>query len=106
MISETNALHTDKFANGSSWHFTGLNMRFKHWRLARHKARLNLLPKNAVKSHWSDTDPTCRKWEQAETLPHVLCHCPTNMVANTNRQNTVVDRLTNAVRSGKQNCRK
>ena len=93
------ALHTDKFANGSSWHFTGLNMRFKDWRFI-HKARLNLLPTNAVKSHWSDTNPTCRKCEQAESLPHVLCHCQTNMVAITKRHNTVVDRLTNAIRSG------
>ena len=54
----TRALHTDRFANGSSWLFTGLNLRFKDWRFI-HQARLSLLPTNAVKSTWSDCDPTC-----------------------------------------------
>ena len=93
------ALHADKFANGSSWHYTGLNMRFKDWRFI-HKARLNCLPTNAVKSRWSDCNPSCRHCEADETLPHVLSHCATNMPAITERHNKVVDRLTNAARSG------
>ena len=93
------ALTTDRFANASSWHYTGLNIRFKDWRFI-HRARLNCIPTNAVKNRWSDADPTCRHCEAQETLPHVLCHCPTNMTAITSRHNKVVDRLTAAVRSG------
>ena len=93
------ALRNDRFANGSSWIFTGLNLRFKDWRFI-HRARLNILPTNAVKSTWSDCDPTCRHCEQPETLPHLLCHCPPNMPAITQRHDKIVDRLTNAVRSG------
>jgi hypothetical protein len=93
------SLSNDKFGNGSNWHFTGLNMRFKDWRFI-HRARLNCLPINAVKHRWSDTSPTCRHCEQDETLPHVLCHCTPNMPAITTRHNKIVDRLTNAVRHG------
>jgi hypothetical protein len=93
------ALSADKYANGSNWHFTGLNIRFKDWRFI-HRARLNCLPTNSVKSRWSDCSPTCRHCEEDETLPHLLCHCPSNMLAITTRHNKIVDRLTNAVRSG------
>ena len=93
------ALSTDKYANGSNWHFTGLNIRSKDWRFI-HRARLNCLPTNSVKSRWSDCSPTCRHCEEDETLPHLLCHCTTNMPAITTRHNKIVDRLTNAVRSG------
>ena len=89
----------DKYANGSNWLFTGLNIRFKDWRFI-HRARLNCLPTNSVKSRWSDCSPTCRHCEEDETLPHLLCHCPTNMPAITTRHNKIVDRLTNAIRSG------
>ena len=92
-------MNTDRFANSSSWHFTGLNIRFKDWRFI-HRARLNCLPTNSVKSRWSDADPTCRHCSEVESLPHVLCHCPPNMVAITTRHNKLVDRLTAAVRSG------
>ena len=92
------SLQNDRFANGSSWLFTGLNIRFKDWRFV-HRARLNVLPTNSVKSTWSDCDPTCRHCEQPETLPHLLCHCPTNMTAITERHDRIVDRLTNAVQS-------
>ena len=93
------ALSADKYANGSNWLFTGLNIRFKDWRFI-HRARLNCLPTNSVKSRWSDCSPTCRHCEEDETLPHLLCHCPTNMPAITTRHNKIVDRLTNAIRSG------
>ncbi len=93
------ALHNDRFANGSSWLFTGLNLHFKDWRFI-HRARLNLLPTNAVKSTWSDCDPTCHHCKQPETLPHMLCHCPPNMPATTDRYNKIVERLTNAVQYG------
>ena len=93
------SLSNDKFGNGSNWHFTGLNMRFKDWRFI-HRARLNCLPLNSIKHCWSDSSPTCRHCEQDETLPHVLCHCTINMPAITTRHNKIVDRLTNAVRQG------
>ena len=93
------ALSSDKFANGSNWLFTGLNIRFKDWRFI-HRARLNCLPTNSVKSRWSDCSPSCRHCEEDETLPHMLCHCPTNMPAITTRHNKIVDRLSNAVRTG------
>ena len=48
----------------------------------------------------ADADPTCQHCSEVETLPHVLCHCPPNMVAITTRHNKLVDRLTSAVRSG------
>ena len=40
-------LSNDRYANGSTWHSTGLNLRFKDWRFI-HKAYLNCLPTNAV----------------------------------------------------------
>ena len=93
------ALSTDPYANGSSWQFSGLNMRFKDWRFI-HKVRLNCLPTNAVKSGWSDANPTCRHCEQPETLPHIICHCPPNMASITDRHNRIVDRLKKAIRNG------
>ena len=93
------SLQTDRFANGSSFLYTGLNIRFKDWRFI-HRARLNCLPVNTVKSHWSDADPTCRHCSEPETLPYVLCHCSSNMPAITTRHNKIVDRLTAAVRVG------
>ena len=93
------ALEHDKYSNGSSWHFTGLNMRFKDWRFI-HKARLNCLSLNAEKSRWSETTATCRHCVSDETLPHVLCHCTINMVAIRQRHDKIVNRLVNAVRFG------
>ncbi|XP_046856078.1 uncharacterized protein LOC124449173 [Xenia sp. Carnegie-2017] len=92
-------LADDQFANGSTWHCTGLNIRFKDCRFI-HRARLNLLPVNALKSCLSNTDPTCRHSVQPETLPHVICHCRPHMVQIRSRHNAIVDRLTNAVRFG------
>ena len=93
------ALYHDQYANSSSWQFTGLNIRFKDWRFI-HKARLNCLSLNAVKSRWSDTSPKCRHCPSTETLPHVLDHCTTNMVLIRQRHDKVIERLTNAVRFG------
>ena len=93
------SLQTNCFANGSSFLYTGLNIRFKDWRFV-HRARLNCLPVHAVKSRWSDADPTCRHCSEPKTLPHVLCHCSSNMPAITTRHNKIVDRLTTAVRVG------
>ena len=55
---------------------------------------------NSVKSTRSDCDPTCRHCEQPETLPHLLCHCPSNMTSITECHDRIVDRLTNAVQPG------
>ena len=92
-------LSGDLYANGSTWQFSGLNLRFKDWRFI-HRARLNCIPLNSPKSRWSECSPTCRHCRNAETLPHVICHCLPNMVAIRQRHNSVVDRITNAVRFG------
>ena len=91
-------LSEDQYANGSTWHCSGLNLRFKDWRFI-HRARLNVLPLNANKSRYSNTDATCRHCaSDPETLPHVVCHCPPHMVQIRGRHNSIVDRLTNAIR--------
>ena len=90
----------DQYANGSTWHCTGLNVRFKDWRFI-HRARLNVVPLNANKSRFSNTDPICRHCLQSETLPHVICHCRPHMVQIRDRHNSIVTRLTNAIRFGK-----
>ena len=93
------AMAADQYGNGSSWHYSGLNLRFTDWRFI-HKARLNCVALNSHKSRWSTTIPTCRHCHDEETLPHVLNHCHTNMVAIRQRHDRIVDRLTNAVRFG------
>lgn len=93
------ALSADTFANGSTWQYNGLNIRFKDWRFI-HKARLNCLPLNHIKSRWSNASPKCRRCNSSETLPHVLCHCRPNMVNITTRHNKIVDRVSNAIRFG------
>jgi hypothetical protein len=93
-------LSGDQYANGSTWHCTGLNLRFKDWRFI-HRARLNVVPLNVNKSRYSNTDPTCRHCVQPETLPHVVCHCRPHMVQIRERHDSVVKRLTNAIRFGK-----
>ena len=93
------ALTTDTFANGSTWQYNGLNIRFRDWRFI-HRARLNCLPVNNVKSRWSNSCPKCRHCNSDETLPHVLCHCLRNMPSILRRHNSIVDRIVNAVQSG------
>ena len=93
------ALTTDTFANGSTWQYHGLNIRFRDWRFI-HRARLNCLPVNNVKSRWSNSCPKCRHCNSDETLPHVLCHCLRNMPSILRRHNSIVDRIVNAVQSG------
>ena len=90
----------DQYANGSTWHCTGLNVCFKDWRFI-HRARLNVVPLNANKSRYFNTDPTCRHCLQPETLLHVICHCRPHMVQIRDRHNSIVTRLTNAIRFGK-----
>ena len=93
------ALTTDTFANGSTWQYNGLNIRFRDWRFI-HRARLNCLPVNSVKSRWSNSSPKCRRCDSDETLPHVLCHCRPNMPSILRRHNSIVDRIVNAVQRG------
>jgi hypothetical protein len=94
------ALVKDAFCNGSSWLFSGLNMRFKDWRFI-HRARLNVVPTNQNKSRWSDCSNLCRVCSShPETLPHVICHCTSNMVQIRERHNSIVNRLAKAVRYG------
>ena len=68
------AFNTDTFANGSTWQYNGLNIRFRDWRFI-HRARLNCLPVNNVKCRWSNSCSKCRPCSSVESLPHVLCHC-------------------------------
>lgn len=94
------ALVADRFYNGSSWVYTGLNISFKDWRFI-HRARLNVVPTNQNKSRWSNVSTSCRKCgSEAETLPHIICHCRQHMTEIRDRHNRIVDRLSNAIRSG------
>ena len=95
------ALINDTFGNGFSWLYTGLNIRFKDWRFI-HRARLNLVPTNQNKHKWDDLQsPICRVCNtDPETLPQVLCHCPTNFVDIRERHNAVLNRLAHSIRFG------
>jgi hypothetical protein len=95
------AMTKDAFANGSSWMFTGLNMRFKDWRFVQ-RARMNVVPTNKNISRWDDLhSPKCRVCQSTdETLPHILCHCNNNMLLIRERHNKIVERLRKASRYG------
>lgn len=95
------ALSCDGFGTGSSWMYNGLNLRFSDWRFI-HRARLNVVPTRQNINRWADDEnPLCRVCNtDPETLPHILCHCPTNMVKIRERHNLIVDRLVKAVRFG------
>ena len=51
-------------------------------------------------NRWADDEnPLCRVCNtDPETLPHILCHCPTIMVKICERHNLIVDRLVKAIR--------
>lgn len=75
---------------------TGDFIRFADWRFI-HKARLNLLPLNAVNPANSLSNMGCRHCKDPfEGLPHVLCHCNENMRKITNRHDLIVERLLKA----------
>ena len=88
------ALISDSFASSSSWIYSGLNLRFSDWRFI-HRARLNVIPTRQNINRWADDEnPLCRVCNtDPETLPHILCHCPTNMLKIRERHNLIVDRL-------------
>ena len=94
------ALVKDSFGNGSAILYTGLNIRFRDWRFI-HRARLNVVPTNQNKARWCDVSSNCRMCGDAsETLPHILNHCAPSMTKIRERHNSVVNRLSQAVRSG------
>ena len=95
------ALTCDSFASSSSWIYSGLNLRFSDWRFI-HRARINVVPTRQNINRWADDeDPLCRVCNtDPETLPHILCHCPTNMLKIRERHNLIVDRLVKAIRFG------
>ena len=94
------ALVKDSFGNGSAFIYTGLNIRFRDWRFI-HRARLNVVPTNQNKAKWCDVPSNCRKCSVAdETLPHILNHCKPNMTKIRDRHNSIVTRLSNAIKSG------
>lgn len=81
--------------------YNGLNLRFSDWRFI-HRARLNVVPTRQNINRWADDEnPLCRVCNtDPETLPHILCHCPTNMIKIRERHNLIVDRLVKAIRFG------
>ena len=92
------AFISDSFYNGSSWVFNGLNMCFRDWRFI-HRARLNVVPTNQNKACWCNISTRCRICDaEAETLPHILCHCQQHIVDIRGRHDKIVDRITKAVR--------
>ena len=95
------ALVADSSGTSSSWIYNGLNLRFSDWRFIHH-ARLNVVPTNQSINRWADDEnPMCRVCNtDPETLPHILCHCPTNMVKIRETHNLIVNRLANSIRYG------
>ena len=94
------ALVKDSFSNDSAFLYTGLNIRFRDWRFI-HRARLNVVPTNQNKARWCDVSSNCRMCGDAsETLPHILNHCAPSMTKIRERHNSVINTLSNALRSG------
>ena len=95
------ALLADSLASASSWMYSGLNIRFSDWRFI-HSARLNVVPIKQNISRWDDdVNAMCRVCNtDSENLPHILCHCPTNMVKICARHDLIVSRLANSIRFG------
>lgn len=75
---------------------TGDFIRFTDCRFI-HKARLNLLPLNAVNPSNALKNMGCKHCKDPfEGLPHVLCHCNDYLQKITSRHDLVVDRLAKA----------
>ncbi len=70
-------------------------------RLVQSRFGDDLIPLNVNKRRYSNTDPTCPSCVQPETLPHVVYHCRPHMVQIRERHDSVVKRLSNAIRFGK-----
>ena len=90
------AAEPDGLAPFSRWS----GMRFCDWRFL-HRARLNLIPTNAVKAaYFSDASPRCRVcgYDQ-ETLGHVLGRCWHHSANLNRRHNAVQDAVADAVRA-------
>ncbi|CAB4021744.1 Hypothetical predicted protein [Paramuricea clavata] len=96
-------LQTSSFPSTNSWCFDGTGLRFCDWRFI-HRARTNTLPTNDVKSSFSSNNsPSCRNCHSAvntETLAHIICHCQPNMPSITKRHDSVLQRLSNAIKRG------
>ena len=96
-------LQESKIPSINSWCYDGTGIRFCDWRFI-HRARTNTLPTNDVKSRWSgETSPTCRRCHcmtNSETLPHIICNCPPNMVAITARHDKILKRLVDTIQFG------
>ncbi|CAK1604663.1 unnamed protein product [Parnassius mnemosyne] len=85
---------------GFSNHFlrSGRNTRFCDWRFV-HRARLGVLPLNAIKRWQTDIDKRCRRCgREQETIPHVLNHCGLHSAARQLRHNNIQSRLVKALR--------
>ncbi len=96
-------LQTSPFPSTNSWCYDGTGIRFCDWRFI-HRARTNTLPTNDVKSRFArNNSPSCRNCHSpvnTETLPHIICHCQPNMPSITKRHDSVLQRLTNAIKCG------
>ncbi|XP_067132582.1 uncharacterized protein [Centruroides vittatus] len=91
-------------SNWESNHYMreGKYTQFADWRFV-HRARLSVVP---LRGHrrFGNLTKKCRRCNHAnETLAHVLCHCPSNMVAITRRHNGILNRLVTA--TDKRNAR-
>ncbi|GIY63745.1 retrovirus-related Pol polyprotein from type-1 retrotransposable element R2 [Caerostris darwini] len=65
-----------------------------------HRARLNLVPLNGAKPWLKDGDKRCRRCGfQQETLAHVVNHCPSFSHAWQLRHNSIVSRLSKALKN-------
>ena len=74
------------------------SMRFCDWRFL-HRARLNLIPTNAVKAaYFPEVSARCRVcgYEQ-ETLPHILCSCWRHSALLNRRHNTIQEAVVDAL---------
>ena len=69
---------------------------FADWRFI-HRARLNLLPLNAIRGRNQVGNRNCRRCRGAnafaETLPHVINHCMRHSSAMQHRHNSLIDRV-------------
>lgn len=96
-------LQTSNFPSTNSWCYEGTGLRFCDWRFI-HRARLNTLPTNDVKSRFSDGNSSecrnCHSQTDSETLPHIICHCGPNMPSITARHDKILQRLTNCIHRG------
>ncbi|XP_035224702.1 uncharacterized protein LOC118197315 [Stegodyphus dumicola] len=94
--SQRKAIECAAAAEASSHFFRdGSFTRFADWRFI-HRARLNLLPLNAVSRRNAGTRGCRRCSYESETLPHVINHCMRYSRLLQKRHNAIVERVKKA----------